>query len=75
MGSVSLTMGQYVNVRIDRTIKTALDIYIALQGAQTGKRPTLSQAIEKLLVNTAPEVLQQAKDATAQQSSDQNEDA
>ena len=63
-------MGRYVNVRIERTIKSALDIYMALLGARTGKRPTLSQAIEELLITSAPEVLQQAKDETAKDDRD-----
>jgi len=63
-------MGRYVNVRIERTVKSALDIYMALLGARTGSRPTLSQAIEELLRATAPEVLQQAEDAAAKDNDD-----
>ncbi len=67
-------MGKYVNVRIERTIKSALDIYIALQGARTGRRPTLSQAIEQLLIKAAPDALEQAVDAVPKEAST-NDDA
>ena len=54
---------KFVNIRVERTIKAALDIYIALIVARTGRRPTFTEAIAELLEASAPEILQQARDA------------
>jgi len=56
-------MDKFVNIRIERQVKAALDIYIALEVAKVGRRPTISSVILHLLIEVAPEVVQLAQDA------------
>lgn len=65
---------KYVNIRVERVIKAALDMFAADEYARTGKQLTNSQVIEKLLELGAPQNIERARqiesDATDEEDSE-----
>jgi len=53
-----------VTMKIDKTIKAALDIFAAKEYARTGISLTNSQVIERLLERTDSKALNEAREAS-----------